>query len=225
MPSPVDRLRPVLAAVTGPGRRATWRRRLLRRAAAAVLAALAVVALVGALRPPPPEPTVEVGVAARALPAGAVLRADDVRTVRVARSLAPTAPARAAVGRTLAGAVEAGEPLRASRLAGGVADRLPAGTLAVAVPVGPAVASAVDVGRHVDVVVRGRALARDAVVIALAHDRDQTVTGPGESGGTTQALLAVGSPDALALAGAVGDASSSTPPVVLVRPAQPAATP
>ena len=66
-----------LPGLTGPGRRARWRRLVLRRVVSALLAATAVVLVVLQLRPPP-EPVTPVLLAARDVPAGAVLTATDL---------------------------------------------------------------------------------------------------------------------------------------------------
>ena len=67
-----------LPGLTGPGRRARWRRVVLRRVLSALLAATAVALVVLQLRPPP-EPVTTVLVAARDVPAGTVLTAADLR--------------------------------------------------------------------------------------------------------------------------------------------------
>lgn len=103
---------------------------------------------------PPAAATVPVLVAARDLPAGAVLSGDDVVTAAVPRALVPegalTEPGRAA-GRPVAGPVRRGEPLTDVRLLG--AALLPPGAQ-VAVPVRlaePATGALVQAGDTVDV--------------------------------------------------------------------------
>jgi pilus assembly protein CpaB len=92
-----------------------WRRRLLAGGLAAAGAALAIEAA-----SPAPPPTAEVIVAARPLPGGHTLTADDVRT---AAYHPDTVPAGAlgpddVLGRVLAGPLDDGEPLTATRVIG-----------------------------------------------------------------------------------------------------------
>lgn len=87
-----------------------WRWRI--RIAAACLAAAA--ALIPTALRPPTAPTVPVVVAARELPAGTTLAAEDVRTVRIGADVAPShAPDRedAVLGQRTAVGVPAGTPL------------------------------------------------------------------------------------------------------------------
>jgi hypothetical protein len=123
-----------LPGLTGPGRRARWRRRVLRRVLSAGLAAAAVVLVVLELRPPA-EPLAPVLVAAREVPAGAVLADADLRVDHVPRrSLQPGALASAteAVGRRVGARLANGEGLTASRLVPrGALDGLPAGRVAL----------------------------------------------------------------------------------------------
>lgn len=102
------------AALLRGVRRAVLRR---RRVLAAVLVAVAVASGVRAAAGPPP-PADEVLVAARDLPAGAVLAAGDLTTARFAAGTAPAGTVEDAVGRTLAGPVRRGEPVTDVRLVG-----------------------------------------------------------------------------------------------------------
>ena len=136
-----------------------WPRWLaLRRVAALVLVLLAAaLALLPSGRDA--APTVPMLVAARDLPPGVTLRAEDVTVYRLPASLRPpaalTAPAQVA-GRVLAGATTAGEPLTRARLLGPENSRLAAGDpAAAAVPfrlADPAVADLLTPGVRVDVV-------------------------------------------------------------------------
>jgi Flp pilus assembly protein CpaB len=103
-----------LAAALRPVRRAVLAR---RRLLAAVLTAVAVAAGIHAAAAPPPA-EVPVRVAARDLPAGAVLGADDLRTVGFAPGSVPDGLAVDAAGRTLAAPLRAGEPVTDLRLVG-----------------------------------------------------------------------------------------------------------
>lgn len=148
-----------------------------RRAAAGLLAA---VALVLALRPPPEPvpaagsaPVASVVVAGADLPAGTVLRPDDLRTVGYPAGLAPgghSADPAELAGRVLAAAVRAGEPVTDVRLVGaGLTALLPAGQ--VAAPVRPsdlAVTGLVRAGDRVDVLATGPGAERAEVVTAGA---------------------------------------------------------
>jgi Flp pilus assembly protein CpaB len=89
-----------------------------RRILAAVLAGLAVLVAVRANAAPPP-PTATVLTAARDLPAGALVGADDLTSAQFAPDSVPAGVlprAAAAVGRTTTGPVRAGEPLTDVRL-------------------------------------------------------------------------------------------------------------
>lgn len=84
---------------------------------AALLVGVAALAAVRAAAPPP-APTVAVTVAARDLPAGTPLGADDVATRRFPVGTAPHGLAPAVLGRVLAAPVSRGEPLTEVRLVG-----------------------------------------------------------------------------------------------------------
>ncbi|VXC16218.1 Flp pilus assembly protein RcpC/CpaB [Nocardioides sp. AX2bis] len=127
-----------------------------RRLLAAVLTGLAVLAAVRAVAPVP-APTAGVVVAARDLPAGSTVTADDIEVRTVAAALVPpgTGPPEpaAVVGRVVAGPVGVGEQLAATRLVGEeLADAGPGRTT---LPVRLADAAAADllrVGDRVDLV-------------------------------------------------------------------------
>jgi Flp pilus assembly protein CpaB len=88
-----------------------------RRLLAALLTAVAVAAGLHAVAAPPPA-TVRVAVAARDLPAGSVLGADDLVPADFAPGSVPDDLAADAVGRTLAAPLRRGEPVTAVRLVG-----------------------------------------------------------------------------------------------------------
>src|SRR5690349_5352246 len=92
--------------------RRSVRRALLarRRLLAALLAAVAVGTGLQAARATPPA-QVQVLVAARDLPAGTVVGADDLTGAAYTPGSVPTGLATDAVGRTLAAPLRAGEPL------------------------------------------------------------------------------------------------------------------
>ena len=123
-----------LPGLTGPGRRARWRRRVLRRLVSAVLAATAVLLVVLELRPPA-EPVTAALVAARDVPAGAVLAEADLRVDHVPRNAVQPGALTGlpdAVGRRVGAALARGESVTASRLVPrGALDGLPAGRVAL----------------------------------------------------------------------------------------------
>ena len=88
-----------------------------RRVIAALLTAGAVLAVLRTVAPPPPD-TVEVLVAARDLPSGAVLGDDDLSTRTFPADLAPADMTETAAGRVLAGPMGRGEVLTDVRLVG-----------------------------------------------------------------------------------------------------------
>lgn len=121
-----------------------------RRLLAAALTAAAVAAGLHALAPPAPA-TVPLTVAARDLPAGAVLTGSDVTLLDVAPGSVPDGAVATAAGETLAAPVRRGEPITDLRLLGTTytAGR---GDL-VAVPVripDPGVAGLLEPGARVD---------------------------------------------------------------------------
>ena len=128
-------------------RRAVLRR---RRLLAALLAGLAVLLGVSAVAAPPPA-TVPVLVAARDLPAGAELGADDVVTVGFAPGTAPDGLAVDPAGRLLAAPLRRGEPVTEARLVGdGMTEGRPE---LVALPVrlpDPAAVDLLEVGDEID---------------------------------------------------------------------------
>lgn len=103
-----------ISLASGSLRRAVLRR---RRLLAAVLTAVAVGAGLRAVAAPPPA-TVSVVVAARDLPAGAELEADDLVAAEFAPGSAPDDLAADPTGRILAAPVRRGEPVTDVRLVG-----------------------------------------------------------------------------------------------------------
>lgn len=110
MPAPLHRPTRLLRAV----RRAVLRR---RRLLAAALTAVAVGAGLHAAAPPPPE-RVALTVAARDLPAGAVLAPGDLAQASVAPGTLPAGVVDSPLGRTLAAPLRSGEPVTDVRLVG-----------------------------------------------------------------------------------------------------------
>lgn len=118
-------------------------------------AALAALSALSALRPSPP-PTTAVAVAARDLPSGTRLAADDVGTARLPPGTVPDgsfAPGEVPFGRLVAAPVRRGEPLTDARVVGpGLADGLSGGQVLASVDVASATALLVRPGDVVDVV-------------------------------------------------------------------------
>ena len=123
-----------LPGLTGPGRRARWRRRVLRRLVSAVLAATAVLLVVLELRPPA-GPVTAALVAARDVPAGAVLAEADLRVDHVPRAAVQPGGLSSvsdAVHRRVGASLARGESVTASRLVPrGALDGLPVGRVAL----------------------------------------------------------------------------------------------
>ena len=180
------------------------RRRLLarRRPLAALFAAVAVVAALQAHAAPAP-PRTPVLTAARDLPAGVVLRADDLTRagydpVSVPSGVLPDAAA--AVGRTTTAPVRRGEPLTDVRL---VARSLLAGypgLSAVPVRIGdPGAVRLLRVGDRVDLLAadpqgeqEAVVVGRDVPVLAIPRPDADAQAAPGLGSG---ALVVVGLPE------------------------------
>jgi Flp pilus assembly protein CpaB len=152
------------------GRRAVLRR---RRLLAVLCAAGATLAAVRVVAPPAPD-TVEMLVAVRDLPAGAVLAEHDLRATEVPADAVPPALADAPFGHTLAAPVSAGEPVTDVRLVGPDLTAGEPGTTAVPVRFSDAgQAALLDVGDRVDVLATDpqerttTQVASDVVVLAV----------------------------------------------------------
>lgn len=140
---------------------------------AALLVGLAVWAGLRATAAPAP-PSVAVTVAARDLPAGAVLTERDVTTVRFARGTAPAGLARDPVGRRLAGPLTRGSPVTEPALLGPALARARPDLVALPVRLpDSAMAGLLLPGQAVDVLAADPAggasstVTRDALVLAL----------------------------------------------------------
>ncbi|GAB3018728.1 hypothetical protein GCM10011376_00030 [Nocardioides flavus (ex Wang et al. 2016)] len=174
-----------------------------RRLIAATLAALAVLSALRTLAPPAP-PTVEVLVAARDLPSGALIGEDDLVGRAWPADLAPDAAATSPAGRVLAAPIARGEVVTDVRLVG---PRLaPAGETVVPVRLPDAgMAALLKAGDEVDLLATdpgtgaSTVVARDVTVLA-------TPTGvpEGPAGGSGGALVVVGASatEATGIAGA-----------------------
>ncbi|MDT9593570.1 SAF domain-containing protein [Nocardioides zeae] len=172
-----------LATRLRSARHALTRRRRLLAAATAALGALVVV---GATQPPSAD-TVPVVVAARDLPAGTALSAEDLTTRDVAPHQAPADRPGASelLGETLAAPVAAEEQVTSARVVGTAAWQPGPGETAVPVRLPDAgVAALLSVGDTVDVVATDpqtgetSTVARSVRVAALpASDADATLGG------------------------------------------------
>lgn len=162
------RLRDRAAAV----RRAVLRR---RRPLAVLLTAAAVALGLRAAVPPPPAATTVV-VAARDLPAGAPLAADDLTTVDLPPDAVPEGVVADPAGSVLAAPVRRGEPVTDRRLVGpGLVADAP-GTVALPVRLSDAEqAGLLDVGDRVDLLATDpqagttTTVTTDVLVLALPH--------------------------------------------------------
>lgn len=159
-------------------RRAVLRR---RRLLASALTAVAVAAGLHAVAAPP-EPTTGVVVAARDLPAGAVLAPGDVTAVDLPPDAVPPDVVDDPLGRVLAGPVRAGELLTDVRLVGPdlVAGRADLVAAPVRLP-DAAMADLLQVGDLIDLVAadpqRGTSEVVAAAVPVLALPRSAQATG------------------------------------------------
>lgn len=188
-----------------------------RRLVSALFAAAAVFAFSRVLSPSPPD-TTSVVVAARDLPGGAMISADDVQVVRMPTGLAPAGTVgstTALLHETLAAPVRAGEAISDRRLVGealisGYAD----GLVAAPVRIDDAdVASLLQVGDHIDVYAAqgdesssARLVVSDAVVVTLPQLDDNSSDG---------ALVVLGVTSASAAA--VAQASARGPLAISLR--------
>lgn len=185
-------------------RRRRWLRARVRRVIAAGLVAIAAWLALSALLPAPAPVGVPVLVAARDLPVGHELGADDLRV-----QLRPAADQpesiigelAAATGRALAAPLAEGEELTTTRLRGPAQLRaMPAGTVAVSVPVAePGILALLAAGDRVAVLAVGTgARVAEGVVLTV-----ETTVGTGAfAGGSDRLTVAMGAESARALAAA-----------------------
>ncbi|RKS68565.1 Flp pilus assembly protein CpaB [Motilibacter peucedani] len=198
--------------------RAAWRqlRRRLRwhrRALGAGCLGAAVAAALLALAPPAPAQR-RAAVAARDLPAGAVLGAGDLRTLLVPPALVPAAALdlSAAVGRRLASGVRAGEFVTDLRLTGaGLVDAVgPGRVLAPVVLSDPGEGRLVRAGDRVDVL---------AAAGGGAGYGDEATPGsaPRRVAAAARVLAA---PSGTGPSGLLGSAAAASPLLLAVTPAE-----
>lgn len=161
------------------------RRRVLRRRRliAVLLVAVAVAASLRTLAPPPPASTTML-VAARDLPAGQLLRADDLVERRVAPGVVPEGVVGSPTGRLLAAPLREGEAVTDVRLVGdGLAQAQPPGTTVLPIRLSDAgQAALLTVGDRIDLLATDPQagttgeLAGDVVVLAVP---DPEISGDG----------------------------------------------
>lgn len=164
-----------------------------RRLLAALLTAGAVAAGLHVAAGPPP-PTVAVTTAARDLPAGTVLGADDVREVDVSPDTVPAGVVDDATGRTLAAPLRSGEPVTDVRLVGAALASAHPDLAAMPVRL-PDSGSAglLEAGDRIDLVATdpqaggSRVVAYDALVLAVPGG-----SGEAETGSVTGAVVLLG---------------------------------
>jgi Flp pilus assembly protein CpaB len=207
--------RATLATLTSSYRRTFLRH---RRAAAAILAGAAVLMALRVVAPDPPPSTLAL-VAAHDLQAGTWLTSDDVREVRVARSLMPTSGALAessAVGRVLAAPLRAGQVVTDQSVVGqSLLAGYASGTVATAIRIPDAdIAALLRTGDHIDVYAAGADIGEPASLVAA----DLAVIAVPEALAETRqqgavVLLAATSDQAARLAGA----SASSALAVAIR--------
>lgn len=194
MPPPRDPLGR-LTRLLRPVRRAVLRR---RRLLAALLTAVAVASGVHAVAAPPPA-RVRVLVAARDLPAGEPLTADDLAERLFAPGTVPAGVAATPVGRTLAAPLRRGEPVTDVRLVGpALADGYP-GLTAVPVRLPDAgTVSLLRVGDRIDLIgtdpqgAGASVVAASVPVLAIPRPDGTGVGAPGDGGTLTGRLVVVG---------------------------------
>lgn len=208
-PSPRDRLAILRSGV---------RRRVLRhrRLLACLGAGVAVLAALQVLRPPQPA-TVAVWAAARDLPAGTVLAAEDLARVEWRPGTVPAHVVDDPVGETVAAPVRRGEPLTDVRLVG--PELVAAWPGRVALPVrlpDTGVVALLEVGDRVDLyaadpVGPGEAalLGSRLPVIALPGDAGEA-GGPGALTGAPPGRLVLLAVDRVTAAEVAGHAARST---------------
>lgn len=208
----------LLPGLLGPARRARWRRRVARRLLSAAFLGAAALLTLHELRPPPPS-TTPVVLAARSVPAGAVLGPGDVTVadVRVdARQPGAVTDTVDAVGRRVAAGLAAGEALTTTRLVPrGPVDGLRSGSVALHVlAADPAGVALLAPGLRVSVYpsAGGAALARAVAVLSV--DPPPPEPGPlGGAGSPGRGVVLVLPPEA-AEAVLSGHGGLDGPPVV-----------
>ena len=164
-----------------------------RRLLAAILTAAAVATGLHAVAAPPPE-SVQVLVAGRDLPAGAVLGTTDVAAVEFAPGSVPDGATTDPVGRTLAAPLRRGEPVTDVRLVGAALTSPADDSVAVPVRLPDAeMVGLLTVGDRIDLIATdpegsgASVVAADVPVLALPQS-------PGGQGEQTGALAVVGVP-------------------------------
>jgi Flp pilus assembly protein CpaB len=185
--------------------------RFPRLCAVGICLLLALNSALGARRAVPTGPTVPVLVAARDLPAGHTVRAQDVQVARWPPALRPAsarASPRDTVGRRLIAPISALEAVTSNRLLGpDLTAGLPAGLVTTPVAIDdPHVAEFVHAGDHVDLLATPRpsdgldaAAARPPTVATVARRVLVLVSFAGADGLSSEVVLAVDRSVAMAI--------------------------
>lgn len=188
-------------------RRTAYRIATARKVTAALLAGVAVFAGIRVLAPPAPAGRVDVVVAAHDIPAGAVVRREDLvvltRDPADLPSQVLTDPALVA-GQSVAGPVASGEVITSVRLRGhSLLAGQPPGIVAVGVPLGDvALVDAVHPGDEVTVHAGGTgAQVASGTVLAVRAPDSSAI---GSQAGSASVILAVADRDAAAIAAGLG---------------------
>lgn len=214
-----------LAPSPPQGREQLHGRHRLRRLVAAALVGAAVLAVLTVLSPESPASR-DVLVATRALPAGAVLRPADVRTVAWPEHLVPqgTVGADAVTGRAVTAALAPGEPITRARVRGSNSLlRVPGAEVILALSVPDEIlGSAIEVGDRIDVYAPEGARVAAAVAV-VATDSAPAARPAMTAGGQSGRTILVAAPATTAQA--VAAARSRAPTGALTVALRPAATP
>jgi hypothetical protein len=186
------RARQLADRLSGPGRRAQWRRHVLRRGLAAACAVGVVLGVVALARAPQGGELTPVVVAARPLAIGEVATPDALRILLFPADLVPDGAATAVaqvVGKPLTATLNRGEPITTDRarpssiLAGQPMDLLAFHVMIT----DPRSVSMVRAGDRIDLVGPGGIVARSAPVLAVdpvfTTDFGAVLNGPGSSSG------------------------------------------
>ncbi len=194
-------------ALTSSSRRARWRRSKLRRLLCAFLTALGVWLIGSAVMPAGAGTGEPVVVAARAVPLGATVSADDLRLERRPASQRPAealAAVEPVVGQVAAGPLAEGEPLTPARFQGPhQLAGMPPGQVAVSVPlVESGLVATLRPADTVEVLAAGsgETVAARALVLSVARP-DPSLLGASDAGG--HVVLAVTSDEARRVAAAM----------------------
>ncbi len=208
-------------ALTSTSRRARWRRSRVARSLSALLAGLAVWLVVAPLLPQPDESGDPVVVAARDLPLGATVSADDLRVERRPHAALPARVLdrpEAGIGRVTSGPVVEGEVLTTVRFRGpSQLSGLGAGQVAVSVPLAEAgLLPSLEPADRVAVLVAGTGQTVAAAALVLGVNRPGTTLGQTAESGS-HVVLALTTEEARAVAATMNAPSGPAGFVLALR--------